>query len=328
MPRRTAPLSSPPAGAPGQPAGKPEARRAPGDAALPLAGRPFAAAPVDALPADALPFAPSAQRPVRVRARRLAASTRIVPHRHAWAQLAFSATGVLRVTAERHTYIVPPSRAVWIPSQVEHVVTVVEDAELRTLYLHQGGGRNGPLAAAAGPTTTRRAAGTDAAGTAASDWQHCRVLEVSPLLRELVEQLAATAPPAPAREGLLAALVQDELARARGVALGVGLPADKRLRALCEAVLDNPARHATLQAWAAGTGASARTVARLFRSELGTSFAAWRQQVLLSKAVTLAARQRPMAHIAAELGYASASAFTAMVTRSVGVPPSRFFKNL
>ncbi|RZL08571.1 MAG: AraC family transcriptional regulator, partial [Rubrivivax sp.] len=34
---------------------------------------------------------------------------------------------------------------------------------------------------------------------------------------------------------------------------------------------------------------------------------------------------QPMSHIAAELGYASASAFTAMVTRSVGMPPSKFF---
>ena len=34
---------------------------------------------------------------------------------------------------------------------------------------------------------------------------------------------------------------------------------------------------------------------------------------------------RPMQVIAAELGYASASAFTAMVTRTVGMPPSRFF---
>ena len=97
------------------------------------------------------------------------------------------------------------------------------------------------------------------------------------------------------------------------------------LRSLCEAVLDNPARHATLEGWAAEAGASPRTVARLFRQELGTTFAEWRQQVLLAKALSMAARKRPMSHIAAELGYASASAFTAMVRRSVGEPPSRFF---
>jgi AraC-like DNA-binding protein len=66
-------------------------------------------------------------------------------------------------------------------------------------------------------------------------------------------------------------------------------------------------------------------VARLFRQELGTTFLQWRRQVLLARALAMAAHKKPMSHIAAELGYASASAFTAMVTRSVGAPPSRFF---
>jgi len=275
---------------------------------------------VAALPSDPLRWGPDAARPLRVRARQLAADTRIVPHRHAWAQVAFSATGVLRVSAADHTYIVPPSRAVWIPPFVEHVVTVVEDAELRTLYLQLPPGQDGPAPLGAAP-------GNPAAQSTA-EWARCRVLEVSPLLRELVDQLVApmkNSPAAAARERCLAALVQDELHRANPVPLGVGLPSDKRLLALCEAVLDDPARHATLQGWAGEAGASVRTVARLFRLELGTTFAEWRQQVLLAKALSMAARRRPMAHIAAELGYASASAFSAMVRRSVGVPPSRFF---
>ena len=266
---------------------------------------------------DLDPAAPNAAHPLRVRVRRMAAATRIDPHRHAWAQVAYSATGVLRVTAGSHTYIVPPSRAVWIPPGVVHVVTVVEDAELRTLYLQLPTGQGGPAPLNGEPADA-------ACGHAA--WQRCRVLEVSPLLRELVEQLV-TLPAAEtsARERCLVALVQDELRRANPVPLGVGLPTDKRLLALCEAVLDDPARHATLQGWAGEAGASVRTVARLFRQELGTTFAEWRQQVLLAKALSMAARKRPVAHIAAELGYASASAFSAMVRRSVGVPPSRFF---
>ncbi len=262
------------------------------------------------LPADPLRYAPTAERPVRVKARRLKADSRILPHSHAWAQVAFSNTGVLRVTAADHTYIVPPSRAVWVPPGVEHVVTVVEEAELRTLYLHQPGAQAGPvpLAGSAAPVA----------------WQRCRVLEVSALMRELAQQLDDEPLP-DARERCIAALLQDELARARPLPLGVGLPADKRLRALCEAVLDEPTRHATLEGWAGEAGASVRTVARLFRQELGTTFAEWRQQVLLAKALSMAARKRPMSHIASELGYASASAFTAMVRRSVGMPPSRFF---
>jgi AraC-like DNA-binding protein len=269
-------------------------------------------ASTDILPIDPLRYAPDALRPVRVKARRLSADTRIVPHRHAWAQVAFSSTGVIRLTAADHTYIVPPSRAVWIPAGVEHVVTVVEDAELRTLYLHQEGAEAGP----AGP-----------AGAAGDGWRRCRVLEVSPLLRELVQALVADGdePAGGGRERLIGALLCDELRRARPVPLGVGLPRDKRLRALCEAVIDDPARHPTLDAWAREAGASVRTVARLFRQELDTTFAEWRQQVLLAKALSMAARKRPMSHIAADLGYASPSAFTAMVRRSVGMPPSRFF---
>ncbi|MFY8018524.1 MAG: helix-turn-helix domain-containing protein, partial [Inhella sp.] len=58
---------------------------------------------------------------------------------------------------------------------------------------------------------------------------------------------------------------------------------------------------------------------------LGTSYRLWREQALLQQALQLAERGKPMAWIATELGYASASAFSAMVRRSVGQSPSAFF---
>ena len=76
-------------------------------------------------------------------------------------------------------------------------------------------------------------------------------------------------------------------------------------------------------AWAQDTGASQRTVARLFRPELGCTFTQWRQQVILAKAVSLAAGRMPVGQIATELGY-SPSAFSAMVRKSVGQPPAQF----
>ena len=100
------------------------------------------------------------------------------------------------------------------------------------------------------------------------------------------------------RERLMGQLVLAELRRAAPVRLGISLPKDKRLRALCEAVLAEPTRHASLEGWAGEAGASARTVARLFRQQLGTSFGPWRQQVLLAHALTLAARGKPMGVIA------------------------------
>ena len=262
-------------------------------------------------------YAPTPDRPVRAKLRHLAPDTEIQPHGHPWAQVAISISGVARITAGHSTYLVPAWRAVWIPPDIEHTVAVVEAAELRTLYVHQEAGEPGP-----GVRREECAA-----------WRVCRVLEVSPLLREVVLQMDiemddSAHRPTPellARERRLGELALDELRRAAPLRLGIDLPADKRLRTLCEAVIADPTRHATLDGWAAEVGASGRTVARLFRQQLGCSFGPWRQQVLLARALALAARGVPMALIAAELGYASASAFTAMVKRSVGAPPGRFF---
>jgi AraC-like DNA-binding protein len=263
-------------------------------------------------------FIPTPARPLRAKIHRLTTDQHVLPHSHPWAQLAFSTTGITRLSVEHGSYLVPPSRALWIPANVEHAVTVVEDATLLTLYLHQPRGRCGPGVLPAAEQ---------------APWRECRVMEVTELLRALVAQMDIAADGGGAfpsadvlkRERLLSALVLDELRRAPALRLGVALPRDKRLRALCQAVLDEPARHRTLDAWAHDAGASPRTMARLFRDELGVSFGQWRQQVFLSRALGMAAEGRPMGEIAGELGYASASAFTAMVRRSVGQPPRRFF---
>lgn len=257
------------------------------------------------------PFRPSMERPVRVRARNLPADTHFEPHQHQWAQLAYCASGVLQVTAARAaderdgvSYIVPSSRAVWIAPASLHAVHALEDAAFRTLYIH--------------------------AEVVPSGWQTCRMIVVSPLLRELVKALEGDGGAAPdtQREGLLAALVLDELARSPMQQLGVPLPhpqtGDNRLRMLCDAVLRAPGERATLGDWVRDVGASERTIARLFRHELGTSFQQWRQQVVLAHALPMLYRGVPVAQVAAASGYASDSAFTAMFRDAMGQPPSAF----
>ncbi|MDR2336333.1 MAG: helix-turn-helix transcriptional regulator [Burkholderiaceae bacterium] len=264
------------------------------------------------------PYVPTRERPVRVRYRKLSADTQIMPHTHAWAQVAISAYGVLRLDVPKGTYMVPPSRAVWVPPGVEHAVTMVEDADLRTLYLYQPPDRCGP----------------GVARHEEEPWRQCRVLEASDLLRALAREMPTESDDEPApsadalrREKHLSALILDELRRANPVRLGVDLPHDKRLRSLCEAVIADPTLHETLEEWARNTGASPRTVARLFRTELGSTFTQWRQQVVLAKALSMAASRMPMGQIAQELGY-SPSAFSAMVRKSVGQSPARFFGSL
>lgn len=265
--------------------------------------RPLRATPLDNLDA----FRPTRSRPVRVRARTLAADTHFEPHRHSWSQLAYCSAGVLQITAQHSddgdevTYIVPPSRAVWIAPGARHSVHVLEDARFRTLYIDESATPPG--------------------------WSGCRVIDVSPLLRELVSALDHH-PLSREREERLTQLVLDEIARADLHALGVPMPnaqnGDKRLRALCEAVLRAPAERATLAEWSAEFGASERTMARLFRDELGITYQQWRQQAILAHALPLLARGTPVSHVAAASGYASDSAFTAMFKAAMGQPPSQF----
>ena len=260
---------------------------------------------------DMARFTPSLQRPVRVRARSMAADTHFEPHAHPWAQLAYCASGLVQVSSatrrggsDEVTYLIPPSRAVWIAPGARHHVSVLEAAELRTLYI--------------------------AAQALPADWQDCRMLMVSPLLRELIGALEplSQARTGSARELALMSLVIDELRRADTQALGVPLPhaerGDKRLRALCEAVLREPTRQSTLAAWAAEVGASERTLARLFKEQLGMGYHQWRQQALLAQALPLLARGLPVGQVAALSGYASDSAFSTMFKAAMGQSPSRF----
>jgi AraC-like DNA-binding protein len=244
---------------------------------------------------------PSPERPVRVVARDLAADTVLASHSHDWGQLTCTMSGVLRVTAAGSSWIVPPDRAIWIAPGVDHAITVLEPASLRPLWIDA---RHDPFAPG-----------------------ECKVLEISPLLRESIVALLDLDTPAPSqRELLLGRLILDELPRCATTPVHIPLPRDKRLQALCNALLDDPSCSWTLAEWAGKAGASERTLARLFEKELGMGFGQWRQQARLAHAAPLIARGVPLAQVAGRLGYASQSAFTASFKKVFGVTPSAFLR--
>ncbi|MES2074547.1 MAG: helix-turn-helix transcriptional regulator [Pseudomonadota bacterium] len=243
---------------------------------------------------------PTPQRPLTMSARNLQADEHLPPHSHPWGQITYAMEGVVRVTANNSSWIVPPQRAIWIPPNVVHEVTVLQKTRLRPLWVQ--------------------------AEQAPFPGGECEVLEVSPLLRELVaalEQLDLGV--AHAREPLLTALILDEVGRSATRPIRVPLPTDKRLKGLCAALIAQPGSPLTLEQWAAQAGASTRTLARLFERDLGMSFVQWRQQVRLAHAAPLIARGMPLAQVAEQLGYASQSAFSAMFKKTFGSTPSAFF---
>ncbi|SFD14869.1 AraC family transcriptional regulator [Massilia yuzhufengensis] len=243
---------------------------------------------------------PTGDCPVTLSARELPADVSVGAHSHDWAQLTYAADGMVRVSADGSSWIVPPQRAIWIAPHIEHEVTMLEPACLSPLRVHAS--RN-PFPG-----------------------QTCRVVEVSPLLRELIAALVAAGDGLPQpRANLVGELILDEMVRAPSRPIRVPLPRDKRLKGLCAALMDAPDDSRTLGDWAQAAGASERTLARLFERELGMSFGQWRQQVRLAHGASLIARGLPLWQVAQQLGYASQSAFTAMFRKTFGSTPTAFF---
>ncbi len=224
----------------------------------------------------------------------------IAPHSHRRAQLLYATEGVMRVSTAFGVWMLPPLRALLIAPGVVHQLTMLSKVSMRTLYID--------------------------AGAAAGMGQGCKVIEVSALLRELI--LALLREPAayaqPGRGEHLAQLILSELAAAETVPIAIPWPRDRRLLAVCEAIMRQPGSRRGIEDWAGEAGASARTLIRLFRKETGLHYRAWIQQVHLADAFCRLARGDSVGDIARALGYASPSAFSAMFRRALGRPPQHY----
>ncbi|SHN04803.1 AraC-type DNA-binding protein [Duganella sacchari] len=243
---------------------------------------------------------PTEAHPLTMSGRDLEADDVLLPHHHPWGQFTYAMQGVMRVDANHSSWIVPPQRAIWVPPDVVHGVTILENTRLRPLCIH--------------------------ASRSPFPGNDCKVVEVSSLLRELMAALEQhDQHEQSGRERLLMELLLDEMPRCAERPVRVPLPTDKRLKALCDALIADPGAECTLADWATQVGASERTLTRLFERELGMGFGHWRQQVRLAHAAPLIARGVPLSQVAAELGYASQSAFSAMFKKTFGCSPSTFF---
>src|SRR5919198_5559343 len=65
-------------------------------------------------------------------------------HTHPVHQFAWARTGVLTLTTADGTWVLPPSRALWIPAGVPHVLGSSGAATARNLYLRRGRGWTAP----------------------------------------------------------------------------------------------------------------------------------------------------------------------------------------
>lgn len=219
-------------------------------------------------------------------------------HTHDDHQLAWAASGVLVVRTDAATWVLPPTRALWIPAGLRHETLADGAATMRTLYVRPG--------------------------LCPINWPDFTPVAASPLLAGLIGYLEDPD------------LGDDQRTRAEAVltdllqpvpmsAIDVRMPADDRALRVAQALAQDPGDGRTLTEWGREVGASARTLERGFLAGTGVPFARWRSLLRLQAAIPALAAGDTVGSVARRVGYESASAFVAAFRRETGTTPANYF---
>jgi AraC-like DNA-binding protein len=228
----------------------------------------------------------------------------IPKHSHDWHQLIYASRGVMTVNTSTGSWVVPSRRAVWIPAGIEHEVEMSAAVSMRTLYLRTGLSEVLP--------------------------KECCVINVSPLLRELILraiEIGMLNRSVPAHKHLID-IILDQFYALPTMALKLPMPVDVRAVRVAEMVRANPGDAKSLDQLSKNTGASKRTIERLFQVETEMTFGKWRQQLRMLHALRLLAAGEPVTTAALEVGYESTSAFIAAFKSTVGTTPGRYYAEI
>ena len=207
----------------------------------------------------------------------------------------------MTVDTGHELWVVPPMRAVWIPANRKHRVQMNSRVSMRTAYFKSGDS----LVA----------------------WQHCVVVPVSPLLRELLvaaTEFSSSEKQLP-RTRHICDLIIEELVASTVLPLHLPHPRSARLRRITDLVLDDLSISLSLEELSKIGSLSQRTISRLFTTETGLTFGQWRQQAILIRALQRLADHEPVTTVALDLGYRTPSAFIYMFRNAFGMTPARYF---
>jgi AraC-like DNA-binding protein len=191
----------------------------------------------------------------------------------------------MTVSAEQSCWMIPPGKAVLIPAGFPHSIRMWGTVGMRSLYFP-------PSVEVTG---------------------QCRVLSVTPLLKELilrVVEMAGLDSRQPAHNRLIALLL-DEIQTPPAAPLMLPIPTS------C------PSADETLDELSRQYGASRRTLERLYREETGLSFGMWRQKVRMLDSIRQLAEGKSVTNVALDSGYESVSAFIAAFKRTFGCTPGQ-----
>ncbi|HTJ69097.1 MAG TPA: helix-turn-helix transcriptional regulator [Actinospica sp.] len=231
---------------------------------------------------------------------RLRDGARFVRHAHHDHQLLWASSGVLSVETETAGWVLPSTRALWIPAGLPHETSSSSPtATIRSMHVRRHAARVA--------------------------WTAPTPIAARPLLAELIGYLEdedLTADRRRRAEGVLLDLIEP----APTAAIEPRMPKSAAALRVAEGIVRDPADRRSLEEWGRAVGASGRTLARAFAAETGVSFGRWRTLARLRAALPALADGVAVSRVAGRVGYESASAFVAAFRRETGLTPAAYFK--
>ena len=156
----------------------------------------------------------------------------------------------------------------------------------------------------------------------------CCTLSLSPLVRELIIELADQSTVAKANADTIETLLLSALPLMPIEDLHLPLTNEHRLDRIASALIEDPSDRSTLSDWAKRVAMSQNSLARLVQQETGLTFGHWRKQLQLIIAIRSLAAGATVQQVSGDLGYASVSAFITMFKKALGVSPAKYLNRL
>jgi len=220
-------------------------------------------------------------------------------HRHRKGQLVMASRGGVTCRVPTGIWMVPPQCGVWVPGGTLHSNVATANARLFFLFIEPG---------------------------AAELPDRCCTLSLSPLVRELIIEMADQAEVATAYGETMATLLLSGLSRMPVEDLHLPLTSEARLNRIASALVEDPSDRSTMAQWAKQVAMSENSLARLVQQETGLTFGRWRQQLQLTVAIRSLSTGTTVQQVSGDLGYESVSAFITMFKKALGTSPAQYLR--
>lgn len=221
-------------------------------------------------------------------------------HQHRKGQLVMPLRGGVTCRVPSGMWMVPPHCGVWVPRGMRHSNVATANARLFFLFIEPG---------------------------AADLPNRCCTLSLSPLVRELIIEMADQSAVATADSEVMATLLLSALSRMPVEHLHLPVTDEPRLARIASELAEDPSDRSTMAQWAKRMAMSENSLARLVQNETGLTFGRWRQQLQVIVAIRSLAAGATVQQVSGDLGYQSVSAFITMFKKALGTSPARYLGN-